>query len=81
MAIETPTLSDEALSALTAYAFPGNVRELKNIIERALRGVTDLVGSGGGEAYEGNIHIFVEGATEVLRRLVHSLPAWIAKAL
>ena len=46
-----------------------------------LRGVTDLVGSSGGEAYEGNIHIFVEGATEVLRRLVDSLPAWIAKAL
>ena len=46
-----------------------------------LRGVTDLVGSSGGEAYEGNIHIFVEGATEVLRRLVDSLPEWIAKAL
>jgi len=46
-----------------------------------LRGVTDLVGSSGGEAYEGNIHIFVKGATEVLRRLVDSLPAWIAKAL
>ena len=46
-----------------------------------LRGVTDLVGSSGGEAYGGNIHIFVEGATEVLGRLVDSLPAWIAKAL
>jgi len=46
-----------------------------------LRGVTDLVGSSGGEAYEGNIHIFVEGATEVLKRLVDSLPAWIARAL
>jgi len=45
-----------------------------------LRGVTDLVGRSGGEAYEGNKHVFVEGATEVMHRLVHALPAWIAKA-
>jgi adenosylhomocysteine nucleosidase len=45
-----------------------------------LRGVTDLVGSGGGEAYEGNIDIFVEGTRRVLRRLVDSLPDWIAKS-
>jgi two-component system response regulator PilR (NtrC family) len=29
------TLSPEALQALQAYAFPGNVRELENILERA----------------------------------------------
>ena len=45
-----------------------------------LRGVTDLVGRGGGEAYEGNIQVFVSNATEVMRRLVHALPAWIARA-
>jgi len=45
-----------------------------------LRGVTDLVGSGGGEAYEGNIDVFVEGTRRVLRRLVDSLPDWIAKS-
>jgi DNA-binding NtrC family response regulator len=28
------TVSDEALAELTAYSFPGNVRELRNIIER-----------------------------------------------
>ncbi|WP_172682830.1 helix-turn-helix domain-containing protein [Verrucomicrobium spinosum] len=31
-----PSLSREALAVLGNYAFPGNVRELKNVIERAL---------------------------------------------
>lgn len=33
---EKPTLSAKALKALKQYAFPGNVRELENILERAL---------------------------------------------
>jgi DNA-binding NtrC family response regulator len=36
MGIKAPLLTQEALAALAAYDFPGNVRELKNIIERAL---------------------------------------------
>ena len=44
-----------------------------------LRGVTDLVGGSGGEAYDGNIHVFVEGTREVLKGLVKALPAWLAK--
>ncbi len=32
----TPTLASDAVAALEAYAFPGNVRELENILERAL---------------------------------------------
>jgi two-component system, NtrC family, response regulator PilR len=30
-----PSVSDAAMAALAAYAFPGNVRELENILERA----------------------------------------------
>ena len=36
MKITPPTLSKEALAALETYAFPGNVRELENILERAI---------------------------------------------
>ncbi|ROR94740.1 two-component system response regulator PilR (NtrC family) [Sinobacterium caligoides] len=32
---ETPCLTDEAIAELQRYAFPGNVRELENILERA----------------------------------------------
>ncbi len=34
--IATPALAPDALDALTSYAFPGNVRELENILERAV---------------------------------------------
>ncbi len=33
---ETPRFSAEALAALEDYPFPGNVRELKNVVERAV---------------------------------------------
>jgi len=36
MCLEQTVLTPEALSALKSYHFPGNVRELKNIIENAL---------------------------------------------
>jgi two-component system, NtrC family, response regulator AtoC len=32
----TPRLSAEALAILKAYAWPGNIRELRNVVERAL---------------------------------------------
>jgi two-component system response regulator PilR (NtrC family) len=34
--ITAPALGKEALAALESYAFPGNVRELENILERAI---------------------------------------------
>jgi len=43
MGIKPPPLDEAALASLSAYSFPGNVRELKNIIERG------LIESGGGE--------------------------------
>ena len=43
MGIQMPVLSLDALEVLESYHFPGNVRELKNIIERA------LIESGGAE--------------------------------
>jgi two-component system, NtrC family, response regulator PilR len=36
MKITPPMLGTDALAALTSYAFPGNVRELENILERAI---------------------------------------------
>jgi two-component system response regulator PilR (NtrC family) len=36
MGVDAPSLSEDAVSALKAYDFPGNVRELENVLERAL---------------------------------------------
>lgn len=52
MGMGVPRLSAEALSLLGEYDFPGNVRELKNIIERA------LIESGGEEIRLEHIHFF-----------------------
>lgn len=36
LGIEAPTITPEALSVLQDFPFPGNVRELENVLERAL---------------------------------------------
>jgi adenosylhomocysteine nucleosidase len=43
-----------------------------------LRGVTDLVGPAGGDAYQGNLHVFADGAASVMQLLVKHLPHWLA---
>jgi adenosylhomocysteine nucleosidase len=49
-----------------------------NISCLILRGVTDLVGSDGGEAYEGNIQVFHENTGTVMKELLDTLPMWLA---
>ncbi len=44
-----------------------------------LRGVTDLVGPSGGEAYGGNVHNYYQNTEIIIKRLVDSLPAWLKK--
>jgi len=52
MSLAPPRISDAALRALDAYDFSGNVRELKNILERA------LMESEGAEVGEEHLHFF-----------------------
>jgi len=51
MKIPVPVLGKEALAALVSYSFPGNVRELENILERAITLST------GGEVGIGDIQL------------------------
>ena len=45
-----------------------------------LRGVTDLVSDRSGDAYTGNLHVWIDATEGVMRSLVEQLPAWIDRA-
>ena len=51
MGLPIPTMEPEVLEALAAHDFPGNVRELKNVIERS------LIESGGGAVGLEHLHL------------------------
>jgi DNA-binding NtrC family response regulator len=51
MGLPRPVLTAEALAQLQGYGFPGNVRELRNILERA------LIESGGAAILPGHLHL------------------------
>ncbi len=51
MGIKPPRLSARAVAVLTGYEFPGNIRELKNIMERS------LIESGGAEVLPSHLHL------------------------
>jgi two-component system response regulator PilR (NtrC family) len=69
MRIDPPTLSPSALQALSEYRFPGNVRELENVLERAMT----LCGEGVIDAPDLQLRAALPGAeltgTETLRLL------------
>lgn len=44
-----------------------------------LRGVTDLVGENGGEAYDGMVNYYYENTRFVMKTVVDALPFWIKK--
>lgn len=51
MGVHGATMSDDALSVLETYHFPGNIRELKNVVERA------LIESGGQTILPEHLHL------------------------
>jgi len=68
MGITPPALSPEAMMALEAYHFPGNVRELKNIIEHA------LILSGSSEIKLEHLHFMPFASSAMINRSVSFVP-------
>jgi DNA-binding NtrC family response regulator len=81
MNLPAPMLSRDAITALQGYSFPGNVRELKNIIERG------LIDSGGEPIRPAHLHLFTSAVPSIAtspagmkRELVERLPLNLAEA-
>src|SRR5258706_606240 len=70
-----PVLGREALAVLKAYGFPGNIRELKNIIERA------LIESGGGGIQPAHLQLHRPAGGSALPSVARDSPAERAAAL
>ena len=69
-----PEISPEALSALTRYDFPGNIRELQNILERACLLCRSADDKGGTIALPHLPHELSDGAPQGLDGLASSDP-------
>ena len=63
MGIPTPSMDAESLRMLAAHPFPGNVRELKNVIERA------LIESGGLQVRAEHLRLGIGPSADCYRRL------------
>ncbi len=59
MGRECPQMSAEALAALQCYSFPGNVRELKNIVEHA------MIKSGGTQILQKHLYLLHDKGTGI----------------
>jgi adenosylhomocysteine nucleosidase len=57
-----------------SIAWVARRNQLRTLI---LRGVSDLVGESGGEAYGGNMHVFENNTQAIMERLIAQLPDWI----
>ena len=66
MGIKAPPLTYDALAILKGYEFPGNVRELRNIIERA------LIESGGTAILPAHLHLLRRGVTSSVSHSRHA---------
>ncbi len=71
MGMPAPMLHPEAISALGLYDFPGNIRELKNIVERG------LIESRGGDIEAEHLHLgfgSVPPVEQAVESIVEELP-------